>query len=52
VLEGRVEPGRVFDRTIEPKEVPDGYRAMDECKGIKVMAEPCRRKTRICGTSA
>jgi hypothetical protein len=27
VLEGRVEPGRVFDRTIGLEEVPDGYRA-------------------------
>ena len=29
VLEGRLEPGRVFDRTALD-EVPDGYRAMDE----------------------
>ncbi len=40
VLEGRIEPGRVFDRTIGLNEVPDGYRAMDERKAIKVMVEP------------
>ena len=30
VLEGRIEPGRVFDRVIGIDGVPDGYRAMDE----------------------
>jgi len=40
VLEGRIEPGRVFDRTIGLDEVPDGYRAMDERKAIKVMVKP------------
>ena len=30
VLDGNVEPGRVFDRTIGLAEVPDGYRAMDD----------------------
>ena len=40
VLEGRIEPGRVFDRTIGIDEVPDGYRAMDERKAIKVMVKP------------
>ncbi len=40
VLEGRIEPGRVFDRTIGLNQVPDGYRAMDERKAIKVMVEP------------
>lgn len=28
VLDGRVEPGRVFDRTVGLDDVPDGYRAM------------------------
>ena len=37
VLEGRIEPGRVFDRVVRLDEVPDGYRAMDERKSIKVM---------------
>jgi threonine dehydrogenase-like Zn-dependent dehydrogenase len=39
VLEGRIEPGRVFDRIIGLDEVPDGYRAMDERDAIKVMVE-------------
>ena len=40
VLEGRIEPGRVFDRTVDLDGVPDGYRAMDERESIKVMIEP------------
>src|SRR5213594_2233426 len=40
VLEGRIEPGRVFDRVISLDQVPDGYRAMNERKAIKVMVEP------------
>jgi threonine dehydrogenase-like Zn-dependent dehydrogenase len=39
VLEGRIEPGRVFDRVISLDEVPDGYRAMNERESIKVMVE-------------
>ena len=37
VLEGRIQPGRVFDRVIGLDGVPDGYRAMNERKSIKVM---------------
>jgi len=40
VLEGRIEPGRVFDRTVELDGVPDGYRAMDQRESIKVMVTP------------
>ena len=40
VLEGRMDPGRVFDRTIGIDEVPDGYRAMDKREAIKVMIKP------------
>ena len=40
VLEGRIEPGRVFDRVIGLEEVPDGYRAMNERESIKVMVKP------------
>jgi threonine dehydrogenase-like Zn-dependent dehydrogenase len=40
VLEGRIEPGRVFDRVVGLEGVPDGYRAMDERESIKVMVEP------------
>jgi hypothetical protein len=37
VLEGRIQPGRVFDRVTDLDGVPDGYRAMNERKSIKVM---------------
>ena len=40
VLEGRIEPGRVFDRSGRLDEVPDGYRAMNDREAIKVMVEP------------
>jgi len=40
ILEGRIEPGRVFDRVIGLDEVPDGYRAMNEREAIKVMVKP------------
>ena len=30
VLEGRIEPGRVFDRVVRLDDVPDGYRAMHD----------------------
>jgi threonine dehydrogenase-like Zn-dependent dehydrogenase len=40
VLEGRIEPGRVFDRVASLDEVPDGYRAMNEREAIKVMVRP------------
>jgi threonine dehydrogenase-like Zn-dependent dehydrogenase len=40
VLEGRIQPGRVFDRVIGLDEVPDGYRAMNEREAIKVMVKP------------
>jgi hypothetical protein len=40
VLEGRIEPGRVFDRAITLDDVPDGYRAMNDRESIKVMVKP------------
>jgi threonine dehydrogenase-like Zn-dependent dehydrogenase len=40
ILEGRIEPGRVFDRTVDLDGVPDGYRAMAERESIKVMVRP------------
>jgi threonine dehydrogenase-like Zn-dependent dehydrogenase len=40
ILEGRINPGRVFDRTIGLDEVPAGYRAMDERRSLKVMIKP------------
>src|SRR5438876_11000830 len=39
VLEGRIEPGRVFDRVTSLDGVPDGYRAMNEREAIKVLIE-------------
>jgi threonine dehydrogenase-like Zn-dependent dehydrogenase len=39
VLEGRIEPGRVFDRVVTLDDVPDGYRAMNEREALKVMVE-------------
>jgi threonine dehydrogenase-like Zn-dependent dehydrogenase len=39
VLEGRIEPGRVFDRVGRLDDVPDGYQAMNEREAIKVMIE-------------
>jgi hypothetical protein len=39
VLEGRIEPGRVFDRVGHLDDVPDGYRAMNDRESIKVMIE-------------
>lgn len=40
VLEGRIEPGRVLDRTVGLDGVPDGYRAMNEREALKVMVRP------------
>jgi threonine dehydrogenase-like Zn-dependent dehydrogenase len=40
VLEGRIEPGRVFDSITDLDGVPDGYRAMNERDVIKVMVKP------------
>jgi threonine dehydrogenase-like Zn-dependent dehydrogenase len=40
VLEGRIAPGRVFDRTVGLDGVPDGYRAMQNRESIKVMVTP------------
>ena len=37
VVDGRIEPGRVFDRVVGLDEVPDGYRAMNDREAIKVM---------------
>ncbi len=37
VLDGRIQPGRVFDRVTNLDGVPDGYRAMNGRDAIKVM---------------
>lgn len=40
VVEGRYQPGKVFDRTIGLEEVPDGYRAMADREALKVLVKP------------
>jgi threonine dehydrogenase-like Zn-dependent dehydrogenase len=40
ILDGRIEPGRVFDRTVGLDGVPDGYRAMADRESIKVLVKP------------
>ncbi len=40
VLDGRIEPGRVFDSTVGLDEVPAGYRAMAEREALKVLIRP------------
>jgi len=40
VLDGRIEPGLVFDRVVDLAGVPDGYRAMHERESIKVLVRP------------
>ena len=44
ILDGTVEPGRVFDRTVGLDEVPDGYKAMAERESLKVLIQPLRRQ--------
>jgi threonine dehydrogenase-like Zn-dependent dehydrogenase len=39
VLEGKIEPGRVFDRAGPLDEVPDGYRAMNDREALKLLIE-------------
>ena len=40
VMEGAIEPGRVFDLTLPLAEVAEGYRAMDERRAIKTLLRP------------
>jgi threonine dehydrogenase-like Zn-dependent dehydrogenase len=37
ILEGRIQPGRVFDHVTSLDGVPDGYRKMNDREAIKVM---------------
>jgi threonine dehydrogenase-like Zn-dependent dehydrogenase len=39
ILEGSIEPGRVFDRVADLDGVPGGYRAMNDREAIKVMIQ-------------
>ena len=40
ILEGRIEPGKVFDATTDLDGVPAGYRDMDDRKSLKVLVKP------------
>lgn len=40
VTSGRIEPGKVFDSVLPLSEAPEGYRAMDERRAVKVMLRP------------
>ena len=40
VLNGRMNPGKVFDLTLPLREVAEGYRAMDERRAIKTLLRP------------
>jgi threonine dehydrogenase-like Zn-dependent dehydrogenase len=40
VLDGRIDPGQVFDLTLPLDEVAEAYRAMDERRAIKVLLQP------------
>lgn len=40
ILDGTIEPGRVFDATTDLAGVPAGYRDMDERKSLKVLIRP------------
>lgn len=40
VLAGRIEPGRVFDRTVRLDETPAGYQAMRDREALKVLIRP------------
>jgi threonine dehydrogenase-like Zn-dependent dehydrogenase len=40
ILDGTIEPGRVFDRTIALDKVPAGYQAMADREALKVLIRP------------
>lgn len=40
VLDGSVNPGKVFDREIPLADVAEGYRAMDDREALKVLVRP------------
>ena len=40
ILDGTVQPGRVFDRTVGLDGVPDGYKAMAARESLKVLIQP------------
>ena len=40
VLNGTIDPGKVFDLTLPLNQVAEGYRAMDERRAIKTLLVP------------
>ena len=40
VLNGRIDPGKVFDLTLPLDQVAESYRAMDERRAIKTLLCP------------
>jgi threonine dehydrogenase-like Zn-dependent dehydrogenase len=40
VLNGTIDPGKVFDLTLPLEQVAEGYRAMDERRAIKTLLQP------------
>jgi threonine dehydrogenase-like Zn-dependent dehydrogenase len=40
VIDGKINPGKVFDLTLPLDQVAEGYRAMDERRAIKTLLEP------------
>ncbi|MDT0323561.1 zinc-dependent alcohol dehydrogenase family protein [Streptomyces millisiae] len=40
VLDGRIDPGKVFDFTLPLDQVAEGYKAMDERRAIKTLLRP------------
>jgi threonine dehydrogenase-like Zn-dependent dehydrogenase len=40
VLEGTVDPGKVFDREVGLEDTPEGYRAVDRREALKVLVRP------------
>jgi threonine dehydrogenase-like Zn-dependent dehydrogenase len=40
VWDRKIDPGKVFDLTLQLDQVADGYRAMDERCAIKVLLRP------------
>lgn len=40
ILNGTIDPGRVFDVTVDLDGVPEGYRAMDQREALKVLIRP------------
>ena len=39
-LNGKIDPGKVFDLTLPLEQVAEGYRAMDERRAIKALLQP------------